>query len=367
MIFTAGTKLGAFEIVTLLGEGGMGQVYRARDLRLQRDVALKLLPSTFASDTDRLARFQREAQLLAQLNHPNIAAIYGLEESKPKALVLELVDGPTLAERIAQGPIPLDEVLPIAKQIAEALEFAHEHGVMHRDLKPSNIKLKPDGTVKVLDFGLAKALNEDARSPAVSNSPTLSLAATQAGIILGTAAYMSPEQAKGKAVDRRADIWAFGVVLYEFLTGRMAFAGETVSETMAFVMTKEPDWNALPANTPARLREVVRRCLVKEPRYRMQAIGDARIAIEEIIAHPEILTPAGVVTSERVALRRVQRPRTVLVTACAVLLIAAAIALRRPQQPQPARDPTRFTLETSSDVRFPSGFAPSLSSVVAIS
>ena len=209
----------------------MGQVYRARDLKLQRDVALKLLPSAFASDHDRLARFQREAQLLASLNHPNIAAIYGLEESKPKALVLELVEGPTLAERIAQGPIPLDEVLSIAKQIADALEYAHEHAVMHRDLKPSNIKLKPDGTVKVLDFGLAKALNEDRRSPVTSNSPTLSLAATQAGVILGTAAYMSPEQAKGREADRRADIWAFGVVLYEMLTGKMLFSGETVERT----------------------------------------------------------------------------------------------------------------------------------------
>src|SRR5262245_9364978 len=287
MIFTAGTKLGAFEIISLLGEGGMGQVYRARDPRLQRDVALKLLPSAFASDNDRLARFQREAQLLAQLNHPNIAAIYGLEESKPNALVLELVDGPTLAERIAQGPIPLDEVLPIAKQIAEALEYAHEHGVMHRDLKPANIKLKRDGTVKVLDFGLAKALNEDARSPVTSNSPTLSLAATQAGVILGTAAYMSPEQAKGKEVDRRADIWAFGVVVYEMLTGRMAFSAETASETMAAVMLKEPDWDALPKNTPSRLKELLRRCLVKEPRNRLRDIGEARIAIEKIAAHPK--------------------------------------------------------------------------------
>src|SRR5262245_44187176 len=289
-----GGKIGGFEIVTLLGEGGMGQVYRARDSRLQRDVALKLLPSGFASDQDRLTRFQREAQLLAQLNHPNIAAIYGLEESKPKALVLELVDGPTLAERIAQGPMPLDEVLPIAKQISDALEYAHEHGVMHRDLKPANIKLKADGTVKVLDFGLAKALNEDTRSPVTSNSPTLSLAATQAGVILGTAAYMSPEQAKGKEVDRRADIWAFGVVVYEMLTGKMAFSGETVSETMAAVMLKEPDWDALPKNTPSRLKELLRRCLVKEPRNRLRDIGEARIAIEKIIAHPEIETPAGV-------------------------------------------------------------------------
>src|SRR6266571_516997 len=268
MPITIGQRLGNYTVLSLIGRGGMGEVYRARDTQLERDVALKLLPDAFASDPERLARFQREAQLLASLNHANIAVIHGLEESKPKALVLELVDGPTLAERIAQGPIPLEEVLPIAKQIADALEYAHEHAVMHRDLKPLNIKLKPDRTVKVLDFGLAKALNEDARSPVTSNSPTLSLAATQAGVILGTAAYMPPEQAKGKTVDRRADIWAFGVVLYEMLTGKMAFSGETVSETMAAVMLKEPDWDALPGNTPARLRDLIRRCLVKEPRNR---------------------------------------------------------------------------------------------------
>src|SRR5438105_4548898 len=214
MSLQIGKQVGSYEITSLIGKGGMGEVYRARDTRLQRDVALKFLPEAFASDPDRLSRFQREAQLLASLNHPHIAAIFGLEEGKPNALVMELVDGPTLAERIAQGPIPIEEALPIARQIAEALEYAHESGIIHRDLKPPNIKLTPDGKVKVLDFGLAKAMNEDAKSNAMSNSPTLSLAATQAGIILGTAAYMSPEQAKGKAVDRRADIWAFGVVVH---------------------------------------------------------------------------------------------------------------------------------------------------------
>ena len=229
----------------------MGEVYRARDTKLKREVAIKILPDEFSRDPDRLSRFQREAEVLASLNHSNIAAIYDLEEvDGARFLVLELVEGETLAERIKRGPIPIDEALQVAKNICEALEGAHEQGIVHRDLKPANVKITRDGKVKVLDFGLAKAMEQ---SPAtmLSNSPTLiSMAASNAGVILGTAAYMSPEQAKGRPVDRRADIWAFGVVLYEMLTGRMLFSGETVSETMAFVMTKEPDWNALPANTP---------------------------------------------------------------------------------------------------------------------
>jgi Tol biopolymer transport system component len=288
MSVDVGTRLGSLEITALLGKGGMGEVYRARDTKLKRDVAIKILPDDFARDADRVARFRREAEVLASLSHQNIAGIHDLQHSgETQFLVLELVEGPTLAERIGQGSIPVDEVPPLAKQIADALEYAHEHAVMHRDLKPSNIKLKSEGTVKVLDFGLAKVLNEDARSPVTSNSPTLSLAATQAGVILGTAAYMSPEQAKGKEVDRRADIWSFGVVVYEMLTGKMAFSGDTVSETMAAVMLKEPDWDALPKNTPSRLRELMRRCLVKEPQNRLRDIGDARLAIEEMIAHPE--------------------------------------------------------------------------------
>jgi serine/threonine-protein kinase len=271
-------------------------VYRARDSRLNRDVAIKVLPADVTADHDRLARFEREAQVLASLNHPNIAQIHGVDDSSgAPALVMELVDGPTLADRIAKGPIPLDEALPIAKQIAEALEAAHEQGIIHRDLKPANIKVRADGTVKVLDFGLAKAL--DSVAPVAGNatmSPTLSIHGTQAGIILGTAAYMSPEQARGKAVDRRVDIWAFGCVLYEMLTGRRAFDGDDSSITLASVLKSNPDWQRLPAATPSGLRGVLVRCLTKDPKDRLQAIGDARIDINELIgglAEPDTLTP----------------------------------------------------------------------------
>ena len=240
-MITIGARFGSYQIIALLGQGGMGEVYRATDTKLNRDVALKFLPVQFISDRDRMERFQREAHVLASLNHSNIAAIYGLEESASmRALVMELVEGPTLADRIAQGPLPIEEVQAIARQVAEALEYAHERGVIHRDLKPANIKLTHDGKVKILDFGLAKALGSEAQAATISNSPTLSLAATQAGVILGTAAYMSPEQAKGKPVDRRADIWAFGVVVYEMLAGSALFSGETASEIMAQVIMKEP-------------------------------------------------------------------------------------------------------------------------------
>ena len=246
MALTPGTRLGVYDITAAIGEGGMGQVYRATDARLKRQVAIKVLPPSLAVDADRLARFQREAEVLASLNHPNIAAIYGLEESGGMtALVMELVEGDDLSQRIARGAIPLDDALPIAKQIAEALEAAHEQGIIHRDLKPANIKVRGDGTVKVLDFGLARAMDPAAASGAnVANSPTLTAHATALGMIMGTAAYMAPEQAKGKTVDRRADIWAFGVVLYEMLTGRAAFAGDTVTDIIAAVVTREPDWTA---------------------------------------------------------------------------------------------------------------------------
>jgi serine/threonine-protein kinase len=292
-----GTRLGAYEILTLIGVGGMGEVYRATDTKLHRDVAIKVLPSEVAADPDRLARFEREAQVLASLNHPNIAHIHGVDESAGvPALIMELVEGPTLADRIAKGPIPLDEALPIAKQIAEALEAAHEQGIIHRDLKPANIKVRPDGTVKVLDFGLAKAF--DPLASAVGNatmSPTLSIHATQVGLILGTAAYMAPEQARGKSVDKRADIWAFGTVLFEMLSGQRPFDGDDVSVTLASVLKSDPDWQGLPAGLPTILRRLVRRCLQKEPKDRLQAIGDARIEIAELIGGvPESVSPTAV-------------------------------------------------------------------------
>ena len=277
MSLGVGARFGHYAVTAKLGEGGMGEVWRATDTQLNRDVALKILPEAFATDPDRLARFEREAQVLASLNHPNIAAIYGLEEADDtRALVLELVEGPTLADRIAQGPIPVDEALPMAKQIAEALEAAHEAGVIHRDLKPANIKVKDDGTIKVLDFGLAKALDTTPQSDP-SLSPTLTAAATQMGVILGTAAYMSPEQARGKPVDRRADIWAFGCVLHEMLTGRRAFEGEDVSLTLASVMKSDVDVTALPEDLPSALRTVLRRCLQKDPTQRLRDMGDVRV------------------------------------------------------------------------------------------
>src|SRR5262245_27539923 len=345
-----GTRLGAYQISSLLGQGGMGEVYRATDTKLNRDVALKFLPEQFTSDRDRLERFRREAQVLASLNHSNIAAGYGFEdaESMP-ALVMELVEGATLAERLAEGPLPVDDVLSHAKQIAEALEYAHEHGVIHRDLKPANIKLTNDDKVKILDFGLAKAVNDERLSSSVSNSPTLSLAATQAGIIMGTAAYMSPEQAKGKPVERRADIWAFGVVVYEMLTGRSMFSGETASETMAQVIMKEPDWDTLPANTPPRLRDLLRRCLTKEPRMRLRDIGDARIVIEETIAAtPADTSHISSTTSSRSAASTGLRA---LPWVLAVVLAGVAFVHLRepaPSAPEPLRfpipPPEKFTL-----------------------
>ena len=286
MALSPGTRLGVYDIAAAIGEGGMGQVYRATDARLKRQVAIKVLPPSLATDADRLARFQREAEVLASLNHPNIAAIYGLEESGGiTALVMELVEGDDLSQRIARGALALEEALPIAKQIAEALETAHEQGIIHRDLKPANIKVRGDGTVKVLDFGLAKAMDPAGVSAAdVANSPTLTAHATGLGMIIGTAAYMAPEQARGKAVDKRADIWAFGVVLYEMLAGRSAFAGETVTDVIAAVVTRDVDWSTLPAVTPASIRRLLARCLEKDPKRRVRDIGDVRFEIEEAIA-----------------------------------------------------------------------------------
>ena len=291
MSLNAGQRLGPYEVTALLGSGGMGEVYRARDTNLGRDVALKVLPTAFALDPARVARFRREAQVLAALNHPHIASIYGLEESPGGlGLVLELVDGPTLADRLVHGPLPLDEAWPIARQISEALEAAHDHGIVHRDLKPANIKVRDDGMVKVLDFGLAKAFAPtgiDAAADA-SQSPTLiSPAATRVGVILGTAAYMSPEQARGKTVDKRADVWAFGCVLYEMLVGTRPFAGDDVSQTMARVIEREPDWEALAKVAPPSVLRIVRRCLQKEVNQRLRDIGDARLELLDAVALPE--------------------------------------------------------------------------------
>src|SRR6202790_5457745 len=317
-----GRRLGPYEILSAIGAGGMGEVYKARDTRLSRDVALKVIPEVFAADADRMARFEREAKLLASLNHPHIAAIYGLEESSStNALVMELVEGPTLADRIAAGPIPLDEALPIAKQIAEALEYAHDHSVIHRDLKPANIKVKLDGTVKVLDFGLAKAMLDEPTAADMGNSPTLSMAATMAGTILGTGAYMSPEQARGKTVDRRTDIWAFGVVLFEMLTGHAVFAGEDVSETLAFVMTKEPAFDALPAKTPVAIQNLLRRCLDKNLKRRLQHIGEGRILIEDVLSG---VAPAA---AEPVATAPRRQLFGLIATAVAAVLLVALAAL----------------------------------------
>src|SRR5512138_701330 len=283
MTLSPGTKLGHYEVLSQIGEGGMGVVYLAKDRKLNRDVAIKVLPESLASDDDRVARFKREAQVLASLNHPKIAAIYGLEESGGVlALVMELIEGPTLADRIEASPIPLDDALPIAKQIAEALEAAHERGIIHRDLKPANVKVTHDGTVKVLDFGLAKVFEADSQTVDLSHSPTL-IKGTEAGMILGTAAYMSPEQAKGKTVDKRSDVWAFGCVLFEMLSGQKSFGGETLTDILAAVVRADPDWDALPTATPTAIRRLLRRCLTKDPKQRLRDIGEARIAIQELL------------------------------------------------------------------------------------
>ena len=281
MSLTPCTKLATYEILEPIGAGGMGEVYRARDEKLKRDVAVKVLPEAFASDAQRMARFEREAQLLASLNHPNIGAIYGLEEADSlRFLVLELIPGDTLAERLRRGPIPFAEALELAGQIADALAAAHDAGIIHRDLKPANIKITPDGQIKVLDFGLAKALADEPADAELSDSPTLSAHATKVGVILGTAAYMSPEQARGKPVDKRTDIFSFGIVLYEMLTGRQLFKGEDVADTMASVIRSDPDFRSLPADLHPRVREVLGRCLEKDPKKRRRDIGDIRAELE---------------------------------------------------------------------------------------
>ncbi|MCC7010824.1 MAG: protein kinase [Acidobacteria bacterium] len=363
MSYPEGTRVGPYEIQHPLGAGGMGEVYRARDTKLGRDVALKILPEAFARDPDRRARFEREAQILASLNHPNIAAIYGVEDAATagsahlvRALVLELVDGPTLAEPLRFAPLPLDEALPIARQIVEALDAAHAQGVVHRDLKPANIKLRPDGTVKVLDFGLARLVDpagaaQAVPSPEAANSPTVtSPALTRLGVILGTAAYMAPEQARGRQADKRADIWAFGCVLFEMLTGRRAFHGETVSDTLASVLRSDPDWSALPLETPEPIRRLLRRCLVKDVQARLSDIGVARLEIADALAAPATARPAG---APPPAPARAAWPRGTLLGLGAIVagLIGFLVWQARPA----VRPPTsvRFLLAPPPGARFP--------------
>ena len=333
----------------------MGQVYRATDTKLKRQVAIKILPPTLTVDADRCARFQREAEVLASLNHPGIAAIHGLEEGGGMtALVMELVEGEDLSQRIARGAIPLDEALPIAKQIAEALEAAHEQGIIHRDLKPANIKVRADGTVKVLDFGLAKAMEPAAgSSPRMSMSPTLSIHATQAGIILGTAAYMSPEQAAGKPVDKRSDLWSFGVVVVEMLTGQAVFTGETMSHVLASVLKSDPDWITLPATTPAALRRLLRRCLEKDRKRRLDSAADARLEIEEALTSPAAVDgPAPSTTDARPPTRSSTLPWAI---ACAAPLIVAGLLLTlwAPWRSAPVPTPRKLMALIGADASLP--------------
>ncbi len=335
--------VGSYHVLDKLGEGGMGEVYRARDAKIGRDVALKVLPDSFAGDPDRLARFHREAQVLGALNHPNIAQIYGFEDSgATHALVMELVDGPTLADRIEQGPVPLAEALAIAKQIATALEAAHEQGIVHRDLKPANVKVRPDGTVKVLDFGLAKAMDPTSSSDVnVMNSPTLTRA-TQLGVILGTAAYMAPEQAKGKRVDRRADIWAFGVVLFEMLAGERAFKGDDVSDVLAAVLRQDIDWKALPADTPLKVRRVLERCLERDPARRLRDIGDVWIGMD---APDEPTAPAAAPSVRRASALSRSLPWGV-----AFVIAAGSVAWALSRRPEPASPLVTRSTQTIKDL-----------------
>jgi serine/threonine protein kinase/Tol biopolymer transport system component len=352
-----GQRLGTYDILDLLGVGGMGQVYRARDTRLSRDVAVKVLPPRFSLDPERVARFEREAQLLASLNHPQIAAIYGFEKTEGiHALVLELVEGPTLGERLQKGPLPLAEALRIARQIADALEAAHERRIVHRDLKPQNIKVKPDGTVKVLDFGLAKAAIADTSDARVSRTSAASVDGTRDGVILGTGSYMSPEQSRGHAVDKRTDIWAFGCVLYEMLTGQPTFAGATISDTLAAVLKQEPDWQALPADTPPAIRSLLRRCLNKDPLDRLHDIADARIEIQEAIAEPVAMTPR----DRQPAFARWRQVLPWMVAAVGVA-IALAVPLRRSRgSSASAGSVTRLDLDLPAGVELVTVYPPAV-------
>ncbi len=364
MSLAPGVRLGPYEILSAIGAGGMGEVYRARDTKLNRDVAIKILPDSFAADADRIARFRREAQVLASLNHPNIAHIYGFEDSQGiRALVLEFVDGPTLADRIARGPIAVDEALPVARQIAEGLEAAHELGIVHRDLKPANIKVTGDGIVKVLDFGLARAFSHETPDANLSMSPTItSPAMTARGVILGTAAYMSPEQAKGKVVDKRTDIWAFGCVLYEMLTGKRAFGGDDVTDTLAEIIKGEPDWSALPSDTPSAVQKLIVWCLKKDRKERAPDIAVARFEIGNALTSPAVMQP-GASDAPR------NTPRSAVWQAAAVLFLMSTVALGTFayfRQTSNAAETIRFSFQPPDGWSVPSDITGGLS-VLAVS
>ena len=339
-----GQRIAHYEITAKLGEGGMGEVYRATDTKLNREVALKILPEQFAADSQRMGRFQREAEVLASLDHPNIGAIHGIEDAgQTRALVLQLIEGPTLADRIAQAPVPVDEALPIALQIAEALEAAHEKGIIHRDLKPANIKITPEGQVKVLDFGLAKAVEKPPQSATeLTHTPTLSMSATHEGVLLGTATYMSPEQARGQTVDRRTDVWAFGVVLFELLTGERPFRGEDATTVLASVIRAEPDWSLLNDDLPGRIPEVLGRCINKDLRNRYHDVADVRIDVESVLRDP------GGPRAESGGAAR-WSTRGVLAWCAAALAVGAPLAATiawnlKPASPSAAR-PVHFSFE----------------------
>ena len=341
-----GERLGAYEVIAKLGEGGMGEVYRATDTKLGRSVAIKVLPDAFAADPERVPRFEREAKVLASLNHPHIAALYGMEQIDGRHfLIMELVEGETLADRLQAGPLPIDETLRIAAQIADGLDAAHDQGIVHRDLKPANIKITPDGKVKVLDFGLAKAVEAGAAAPNVTHSPTLSMLATQGGMIMGTAAYMSPEQAKGLAVDRRSDVFSFGVVLYEMLTGRQPFHGETAAEVMASVMIRDADLALLPPTIHPRLRDIVTRCLDKRPRQRWQSMGDLRVEFEELRTAPLPLAAPAMPTPV-VTLAPLWRRLVPIATAIVLTAVATTLVVER-RRALPVPEVVRFTVAAS--------------------
>ncbi len=349
MVLSAGTRLGPYEIIAPLGAGGMGEVYRARDTKLGRAVAIKVILEQFAADEERVGRFEREAKMLAALNHPRIASLFGMEHVDGQHfLVMELIEGETLEDRLRRGPMPIEEALPIALQIAEALEAAHEKGVVHRDLKPANVKITPDGQVKVLDFGLAKVMENDSTAGVTANSPTLSMMATQAGLILGTAAYMSPEQAKGFPADHRSDIFSFGTLLFEMVTGRQPFRGDTAPDVLASVLVREPDLESLPPNLNPRLHDLLRRCLEKTPKRRWQAIGDVRAEVETITANPHG-EPAIVPVSA--ATRPLWRRAIPVVATAIVASAVTALGVWTASRPTP-QTTARFTMALGTEQEF---------------